>query len=568
MPVKLSKPAKFLSALVRRAYLPAEVPPVITATDFASFCGQNYTFLKSHHALLAKTSTEFEVFSAPRAKFGRRNFALVHPLAQTNLSLLITEHRAQIKKIISGSKTSLYRTREDLKNFVAFSGLDFAERSVLTARAYSECAVVLNADISRFFHTVYTHSIPWAVIGKEKAKDWLENARTKLNNHWSGKVDRALQLCQSRETFGIPVGPDTSRIIAEILLAGIESEPALAFSLKNAFAFRLVDDFTIGFDRDEDAQNALTALRQSLAKYNLQLNEEKTSIISARNLMRPRWELEHEAFAISDDDVQAQALQVARMVELTYHLCAEAGTDAPALWTCRRISQLKNVRENISPILDGLFRLARDFPRCMTYVSSFVIYNQDFCQGGTIRSRIKRWCCSTIRRHLDRGHDFEVAWTLTVCGALKIKLEPRDFVTKELPSPSTFALLGLLYEKGYSAIPLSTWPWRARLNREGEMGPYWLPFYEAVRRGWTTDRSLASKVKANPVLAKMLADGVTFLDDRIFDAARITLPRRLSSGGAKIRTKAGIAKYRSRPKTKIAKRTFANILLRLSDLDY
>jgi hypothetical protein len=565
--MRLSKSAKFFSALIRRAYLPSEVPPVITAADFASFCGQNYTFVKSHQSLLAKTSTEFELFTAPRAKSGRRNFTLVHPLAQANVSLLITEHRNKIKHLIGTSKASLYRTDEDLKNFVAFSGLDFAKRSTLRARAYSECSVVLNADISRFF--VYTHSIPWAVIGKEKAKDWLENSRNKLNNHWSGKIDRALQLCQSRETFGIPVGPDTSRIIAEILLAGIESEPALAQTLRNAFAFRLVDDFTLGFDSEEDALSALTALRKSLSKYNLQLNDEKTSIVSARSLMRPRWELEHEAFEISDDDVHRQALEISRFIELTYHLCRDAGTDAPALWTCRRILQLKNVKENCSVILDGLFRLARDFPRCLTYVSSFVIYNQDFCANDPIRGRVERWCRSTIKQHLDRGHDFEISWSLAVCGALKIRLEPQNFNTKSLPSPSTLALLGLLYEKGYSSIPLSRWPWRARLNHDGVTGSYWLPFYEAVLRGWTKDKSLLNQVNANPILARMLSAGVTFLDDRIFDAARITLPRRLSAGGAKIRTKAGIAKYRSGPQRQSIKlKSFRSMLLRLSDLDY
>jgi hypothetical protein len=180
---KLSKPARFFSALIRRSYFPTELPPAITTYFFADFCGKNYSFLKGQQPSLRKTATHYETFTAPRTKSGRRNLALVHPLAQTNISLLITEHRKKIRDIISGSKSSLYRTNEDLKNFVAFSGLDFQKRSALQAQAYSEYPITLNADISRFFYTIYTHSIPWAVLGKEKAKAWLKKSGV-LGEYW------------------------------------------------------------------------------------------------------------------------------------------------------------------------------------------------------------------------------------------------------------------------------------------------------------------------------------------------------------------------------------------------
>jgi hypothetical protein len=217
------KPARFLSALIRTAYLPTELPPAITTRYFAEFCQTEYAFLKSQHPSLLKTTTNYETFTAPRAKSGRRNLALVHPLAQTGLSLSITQHRQKIRDLISKSKSSLYRADEDLKNSLAFAGLNFNKRAALQAKVLSEFPFILSADVSRFFYTIYTHSIPWAAIGKEKAKQWLVSDRSKLSAHWSDELDRALQSCQSRETFGIPVGPDTSRLIAELLFAGIES---------------------------------------------------------------------------------------------------------------------------------------------------------------------------------------------------------------------------------------------------------------------------------------------------------------------------------------------------------
>ncbi len=232
-PPKASKSARFFSALIRTAYLPLELPPAITTRYFAEFCQNDFAFLKSQHSSLLKTTTNYETFTAPRAKSGRRNLALVHPLAQASLSLSITQHRKKIRDLLAKSKSSLYRTTEDLKNSYAFVGLDFSKRNALQAKILSEYPFVLNADISRFFYTIYTHSI---------------------------------------------VGPDTSRLIAELLLAGIESDKQFSLLLKDRLAFRLVDDFAIGFEREEDANRSLVALRKALWKFNLQLNEEKTSV--------------------------------------------------------------------------------------------------------------------------------------------------------------------------------------------------------------------------------------------------------------------------------------------------
>lgn len=565
-PTAAPKAAKFFSALIRTGYLPKELPPAITTRYFAKFCQDNYSFIKAQQSALAKTTTNYETFTAPRPKSGRRNLALVHPLAQANLSLLITQHRKPIKDMISRSSASLYRTEQDLKNSFAFTGLDFRQRIPLQAKVASEYPFVLNADVSRFFYTIYTHSIPWAVIGKEKAKHWLISDKRRLSSHWSDQLDRALQGCQSRETFGIPVGPDTSRIIAELIFSGIESDEHFSVCLRNKIAFRLVDDLAVGFENEEEAHRALSTLRSALWKFNLQLNEEKTSISPSRQVMRERWELDHEAFVISDADIKEQATQLARIFELTFHFCLSSNSDAPALWTCRRVSQLKNIKENFSLILDGLFRLAREFPRCMNYVATILINNQDFCNAPENKSRIERWCRSSIKAHLKRGHDYEVAWSLVVCGILKIKLHKIDIDgSASVPPPTILALFGLLREQRLLEVPLSHWPWKSKLKKLGVLDHYWLPFYEAVRRGWSKDKNLAKAVQNHPVLAKMLISNVTFLEDNIFDAARINLSSRRSRG-SRIRTVKGIEQYRASKKTNT--RNFGNIKLTIQEIDY
>jgi len=450
--------------------------------------------------------------------------------------LLITQYRNNIKTLISESGTSLYRTDEDPKKEKAFLGLDFRKREPLAAQHHSQFPFILQADISRFFYTAYTHSIPWAVVGKDKVKNWLQHDRPRLRRHWSNKLDIALQSCQSRETFGIPVGPDTSRLIAEILLAGVESDSTLKPLIREGRAFRLLDDFTMGFMTETDARRTLTALRSALWKYNLQLNDDKTKIAHSQRLFREKWKLDFEQTVISGGPAERQLREINRLVDLALYHCAETATGTPAVWACRRLLQLSAAPDNFAELLDTLFRLARDFPVCVSYVAVFLINNQARCSDAKIRARIKSWMKYILLTHLPQEHHFEVSWCLLVAGVLRIKLEKDDIpLTDHLPGSVVFSMLGLLSERHLLGIPLAAWKWRAQLREGGESGSNWLPFYEAVRRNWTSDAQIRRAIRSEPVLDRALAANVSFLEDRTFEAGQMNITRRVFKRRSKLR---------------------------------
>src|SRR5262245_14184855 len=97
---RASNQSEFLAALIRTAYLPLEIPPAVTTRYFSDFCKVEYSSLKLQKNSLIRLSTKYDTFTAPRPTSYRRNLAVVHPLAQLGISLLITEHRAKIKDII------------------------------------------------------------------------------------------------------------------------------------------------------------------------------------------------------------------------------------------------------------------------------------------------------------------------------------------------------------------------------------------------------------------------------------------------------------------------------------
>jgi hypothetical protein len=143
---------------------------------------------------------------------------------------------------------------------------------------------------------------------------------------------------------------------------------------------------------------------------------------------------------------------------------------------------------------------------------------------------VKAWVSSILRLHLPHNHNFEVAWCLVAAGVLRIKLDPADIpLDGTFPGSVVLSLFGLLRERGLLDIPLSKWNWRARIHREGVLGENWLFAYEAVRRKWTSDRTLKNAMQQHPILALALSENVAFLEEMVLDAKNINLSRRVFS---------------------------------------
>ncbi|WP_409027715.1 antiviral reverse transcriptase Drt3b [Janthinobacterium sp. SUN098] len=137
-------------------------------------------------------------------------------------------------------------------------------------------------DVSKCFYHIYTHTISWAVKSKEFAKS-NGNASAFEND-----LDKIMQHSNYNETNGIIVGPETSRIFAEIIFQKIdldlekELEKNGKVHGKDYQICRYVDDYYL-FSNDKDFLGDIErSLSIFLAKYKLYFNENKT-----RNLTRP-----------------------------------------------------------------------------------------------------------------------------------------------------------------------------------------------------------------------------------------------------------------------------------------
>lgn len=98
-------------------------------------------------------------------------------------------------------------------------------------------------DITNCYCAIYTHTIAWALMGKEQAKE-KRNKSGLLGNI----IDNYMQGMQYGQTNGIPQGSTLSDFIAEIVLAYADkllSERLNTNGISNYHIVRYRDDYRI-----------------------------------------------------------------------------------------------------------------------------------------------------------------------------------------------------------------------------------------------------------------------------------------------------------------------------------
>jgi hypothetical protein len=139
---------------------------------------------------------------------------------------------------------------------------------------------MMTFDISKCFYHIYTHSITWAIKDKASSK---RNAKAKS---FENEFDKIMQQSNYNETNGIVVGPEISRIFAEIILQKIDIDTITVLAdnpveLKYGVDYevrRYVDDYFVFANDERNLQKIKEVFQDKLSYYRLYLNQSKTDI--------------------------------------------------------------------------------------------------------------------------------------------------------------------------------------------------------------------------------------------------------------------------------------------------
>ena len=171
---------------------------------------------------------------------------------------------------------------EHLKSFFVYKDYSNVHKFYESYR-YHRCEKKYNAllklDISKCFDSVYTHSIVWAIMGKEAVKENLAHSK----DTFAGQFDRLMQRMNHDETNGIIIGPEFSRLFAELILQSIDKRvekllgeaPRKICHKVHYEICRYVDDYFIFFNDEQHKDMIEEVLQHSLKEYGLYLNAAK-----------------------------------------------------------------------------------------------------------------------------------------------------------------------------------------------------------------------------------------------------------------------------------------------------
>ena len=208
--------------VLARGYFPKELPKPFVTEPFARAVTGS-TALPADWGKSADMQPripfgKLERYSLARRGLLRRPLSICNPLHHF---LVCQElHTIWTTVMAKASGTPLAATSPELK--VVGRAIDGkhpqADRSQMSQQSRLGKRFMLRTDISRFYHSIYTHSIPWALHTKPVAK--ANHKLTLLGN----RLDFWIRAGQDQQTIGIPIGPDTSLLIAELIMQRCDEE--------------------------------------------------------------------------------------------------------------------------------------------------------------------------------------------------------------------------------------------------------------------------------------------------------------------------------------------------------
>lgn len=407
-------------ALLGKGFFPETLPPCFDGFDLRrAFRGIVPDIRERRYQ---KRSGILIPYNGTKHDGSRRRFSTANPVQYFHVCEFISSNWKKINKKISGSPYVVSQPRpapEGADRPILIPSLSNLTTEASRKLKYSP--IIVRTDISQFFPSIYTHSVPWVAHGKEKSK---ADQNSKSKEITFNSLDFYIQHCQNSETRGVAVGPDAFRIVAEFIGSEIDRMLMGKASEHIIGGARHVDDFFIGVKSEEGARIVLSALREVLAEFHLQVNDSKTKITDGLEPLNELWAQDLRTEAANLNIWSKKSDDFTRLIIRSTELSKIHSSDSPLKIAVRSLDDARaytsdNIWSDVEPYLQ---RICFAHSHCIDYIFLLVVKRS---------SRNKKidtegWSSvahSLIKRHSVFGHDHEVVWSLWFLIVSKMKIE-------------------------------------------------------------------------------------------------------------------------------------------------
>jgi hypothetical protein len=492
--------------LLSHGYFAPELPPCFVSEDLAR---NRKSIIRGVEALppvqgkpaYRRFATEPSWFYFPRYGKDDRRHGVPNPISYLLLAKVIADNYIDLRKKAKKSGISASPPVFDWSGPRALMRSSIDLRDDFRIDLSSRREEFVSADIRAFFHSIYTHAIPWAIYGKP----WAKANRDPI--HYGNLIDLLCRNSQDGQTIGLPVGPDTSRLIAEVLASAIDVKLRDKLKYSGRDASRYIDDYTISSIDDQSGESLIAALRESAAQFELELNSEKSAIYPTSFRQDAGWKqavraripggipsypaIQHFFYEIGricvahpDTNVEKFALQNARS--------ALVRADG---WKGIQSSLINAYRRNSSLV---------------SFLVEMLILRQ--VERGDVDLRnAKDFIEHRLPVLAQANRTGEIIWLLFLAIRLNINL-PASRLAGLFEMENAMVALLVAYANSQRLIQgaVDFQNWDRSLDGEGLRGPMWLYAYESAARG-INSRATTAFIEQDPFLSLLIAKNIRFL---------------------------------------------------------
>lgn len=463
-------------ALLRWNYFPnqkakaEELPPIYTSKNLVPEVAMKLLELE-----LDKSDGYEQVeYLATRYNNVSRPLSIPHPLPYVHLVYTITDNWNELE-YTTENENSYVKPEEyaDKRLIVMDYGDDYSSTDNALDLSFGSQFCV-KTDISNCFPSIYTHSIPWGLVGYKKAK----KERTKKNMYFN-KIDFHQRLLKRNETLGVAIGPGTSNILVESILARIDEK------LKDEFKFyRYIDDYTCYCTTFDEAQRFIQVLREELRSYKLTLNIKKTFINELPTPVDEEWIVDLNTrlpngtlLATENNRVVYNATEAIRYLDYALML-NKKHTDGSVLKFATKSVLYKLADDSKVTVLKYLLNISRYYPVLIPLLD--YLFEQESIDPSGYLDNLNFLIEDNAKNLRSDG----MSWCLYYLNKFDLKIST-DAVKAVMLSKDCFGLLGLYQLRTFNT-ELIFFIWTLDASDRHEIERYWLLIYQMYFDGVIT----------------------------------------------------------------------------------
>lgn len=451
-----------------------KLPPVFTATDFFQ-----YTF--TPHQPFSKTDHGFVFFDSMRDINIPRSLGIPNPMAYQRLCECLKENwqliRDHLRDQTAADKHKIsrihIRKQKDTEmlfkmNYKNWKTDDSPVPDILIGKRYMVCA-----DISTCFPSMYTHSLCWALVGKDQAK------KNREESLWYNALDHRCMEVKSGETHGFLIGPHASNLLSEIILTVVDKH------LGNKWDYiRNIDDYTCYVSTYEEAQCFLTELAAQLRYFDLPLNHKKTKIEELPVASTKHWVRQLSAYDFSSSYEKVNYKKVQAYLDAAVTLMIENGNNAAILNYAVKVLARQKLTENAKRYcLKTLLHFAVIYPYIIPLLDEYVFEpfpasKDDIAQFANIiydaALAVENYEAITYAIYFSIKYEFDIP-----------KMDEKIAIQKD--SCLFKCMAWMYYQKRSHKNAIKALKQHAKDLSVNDMDEYWLFIYEALPWEQLTD---------------------------------------------------------------------------------